>query len=404
MIIGIDASRANRSLRTGTEWYSFYIIQSLLAIDCDNSYILYLDKEPAADLSAALASYTNFSFKVLKWPLKYFWTLGRLSWEMLWHKPSVLFIPAHSLPLVHPRRTINTIHDIAFMRESGLYRKNKVHIESQFIKVLLGLVARVLTRWRYQLNSLDYLKWSTVYSVKHSQQIIAVSEFTKQELLDTYKKIDVQKISVVHNGYAKQVYHYIEDDEERQNCLSKYGLQEPFFLYVGRLEKKKNTHTLVEAFAVYKEAHPESDLQLVLVGNAGYGYDEIKYIIEEYNLARVVIMPGWIPEKDMPFIFSAATAFIFPTLYEGFGIPVIQAMACALPTLVSDIPVLHEIAGEASLFFDPHDRLELVNAMNRIVVDTDLRKDLKAKGLQRVSRFSWEKSAQETLNILTAKK
>lgn len=404
MIIGIDASRANKSLRTGTEWYSFYIIQSLLEIDRDNTYILYLDREPAVDLATALAPYTNFSFKILKWPLKYFWTLGRLSWEMLWHRPQVLFVPAHSLPLVRPHRTINTIHDIAFMREGNLYQKRKVHLQSRFLKVLLGLFARLLTRWHYQLNSLDYLKWSTVYSLKHSQRIIAVSEFTKQELLDTYKKVDAQKISVVHNGYPKQIYRPIEDSQTRRDCLSKYGLQEPFFLYVGRLEKKKNTHTLVEAFAIYKESHPESNLQLVLIGNAGYGYDEIKYIIEEYNLARVVIMPGWVPEEELPFIFSAATAFVFPTLHEGFGIPVIQAMACALPTLISDIAVLHEIAGEATLFFNPNDLLGLTKAMNIIATDIDLREDLKIKGLKQAAKFSWEKSAQETLSVLTAKK
>lgn len=403
MIIGIDASRANKSLRTGTEWYSFYIIQSLLAIDCDNTYILYVDKEPAEDLVEALALYKNFSFKVLRWPLKYFWTLGRLSWEMLWHCPQILFIPAHSLPLIHPRCTINTIHDIAFMREADLYRKKNLCLKNRFVKSLFKLFVCLFTRWHYQLNSLDYLKWSTVYSLKHSKKIIAVSEFTKKELIDTYNNFDTQKISVVHNGYPKQVYHYIEDEQAKNDYLSKYGLTKPFLLYVGRLEKKKNTHILVEAFAIYKEAHPESELQLVLIGNAGYGYDEVKYIVEEYNLARTVIMPGWVPEKDMPFIFSAATAFVFPTLHEGFGIPVIQAMACSLPTLISDIPVLHEIAGEASLFFNPNDRIELANAINRIVVDNVLREDLKLKGLKQAAKFSWEKSAQETLDILISK-
>jgi len=319
---------------------------------------------------------------------------------MLWHKPSLLFIPAHSLPLIHPRRTINTIHDIAFMREADLYQKKKLRLESRLVKSLLGIIIRIITRGRYELNSLDYLKWSTAYSLKHSQKVIAVSEFTKKELLDTYKKVKPNKISVVYNGYPKKIYHHIEDNQLRRDCLNKYGLQEPFFLYVGRLEKKKNTHTLVEAFAIYKEVHPESCLQLVLIGNAGYGYDEIKYIIEEYNLGKLVIMPGWIPEEDMSFIFSAATAFVFPTLHEGFGIPVIQAMACSLPTLVSDIPVLREIADDASMFFNPHDRIDLANAMNEIVVNEDLRQQLKAKGLKRAAQFSWDKSAQETLKIL----
>jgi len=403
MIIGIDASRANRSLRTGTEWYSFYIIQSLAKIDRENKYILYVDKEPESDLVQALSVYSNFSFKILKWPLKYFWTLGRLSWEMLVHRPQVLFVPAHSLPLIHPRHTVNTIHDIAFMREGGLYQKQKVRLENRVIRSLLNVLTRLITHGRYQSNSLDYLKWSTAYSLKHAHKIIAVSNFTKQELLATYKKADDSKIEVVYNGYPEKLYHFIEDDDDRRAVLDKYDFQEPFFLYVGRLEKKKNTHTLVEAFAIFKDAHPELDMQLVLIGNAGYGYDEVKYILEEYNLASSVIMPGWIPEFDMPAIFSAATAFVFPTLHEGFGIPVIQAMACGVPTLISDIPVLREIAADAALFFDPRSRVDLAEAMNRVASDADLRQNLKAKGLERAAQFSWEKSATETLKILTSR-
>ncbi|MCF7860441.1 glycosyltransferase family 4 protein [Patescibacteria group bacterium] len=401
MIIGIDASRANRALRTGTEWYSFYIIQSLASIDRTNQYILYIDKELEPDLAQALKPYPNFSFKILKWPLKYFWTLGRLSWEMLNNPPQVLFVPAHSLPLIHPRHTVNTIHDIAFMREAELYQKKKVRLENRLLKGLLNIFTRLITRGRYQSNSLDYLKWSTAYSLKHSRQVIAVSNFTKQELLATYKQADDKKIKVVYNGYPEKLYRFIESDVQRKAILDKYALREPFFLYVGRLEKKKNTHTLVEAFAIFKESHPESNTQLVLIGNAGYGYDEVKYILEEYNLSREVIMPGWIPEVDMPAIFSAATAFVFPTLHEGFGIPVIQAMACGVPTLVSDIPVLREIAATASLFFDPRDRMQLAEVIHRVDVDASLRQELKTKGLARAAQFSWQKSAAETLQILT---
>jgi len=289
------------------------------------------------------------------------------------------------------------------MREGGLYQKQKVRLENRVIRSLLNVLTRLITHGRYQSNSLDYLKWSTAYSLKHAHKIIAVSNFTKQELLATYKKADDSKIEVVYNGYPEKLYHFIEDDDDRRAVLDKYDFQEPFFLYVGRLEKKKNTHTLVEAFAIFKDAHPELDMQLVLIGNAGYGYDEVKYILEEYNLASSVIMPGWIPEFDMPAIFSAATAFVFPTLHEGFGIPVIQAMACGVPTLISDIPVLREIAADAALFFDPRSRVDLAEAMNRVASDADLRQNLKAKGLERAAQFSWEKSATETLKILTSR-
>lgn len=401
MIIGIDASRANRPWRTGTEWYSFYIIKHLAAIDRKNQYLLYLDKEPAPDLAAALKPYPNFRFKILSWPWHYFWTLGRLSWEMLCHRPDVLFVPAHSLPLIQPRRTVNTIHDIAFAREGDLYLKKKVRSEYRHGRKFLNFLVHLLTRGRYEPNSLDYLSWSTAYALKHAAKIIAVSEFTKKEIIDVYSERYADKITVVHNGYPRQIYQPIPAAAERQAILERYGLEEPFFLYVGRLEKKKNTPALVEAFSLFKEANPQSALRLALIGNAGFGYDEIKYIIEEYNLGREVMMPGWVAEEDMPAVFSAAYAFVFPTLHEGFGIPVLQAMACGLPAVMSDLPVLKEIAGSAALYFNPRDKSSIAAALSTIVKDQALHQALTVQGLERAQQFSWEKSAQETLKVLT---
>jgi glycosyltransferase involved in cell wall biosynthesis len=403
MIIGIDASRANRSLRTGTEWYSFYIILNLAAIDRNNQYILYLDKAPANDLAAALKAYPNFRLQILRWPWPYFWTLGRLSWEMLMHAPDVLFVPAHSLPLIHPRRTVNTIHDIAFARESDLYQKKGVRLETEWLKRFFNFIIRLFTCGRFNSNSLDYLIWSTAYALRHAFRIIAVSSFTKQEIIDIYTDKYADKIRMVHNGYPRDLYQPWSDNPQRRKILEKYSLDEPFFLYVGRLEKKKNTAALVEAFAIFKEVNPSSDVKLVMIGNAGFGYDEVKYIIEEYDLGRSVMMPGWVVEEDLPAIFSSARAFVFPTLHEGFGIPALQAMACGVPALLSDLPVLREIAGEAALYFNPRDKQAIASAMTRIYKDESLSKSLSAQGLQQVSHFSWEQSARETLSILEEK-
>ncbi|MDP3836917.1 MAG: glycosyltransferase family 1 protein [bacterium] len=401
MLIGIDASRANRSLRTGTEWYSFYIISHLAAIDRENEYVLYLDKEPVADLAAAVSLYSNVRFKILKWPWRYFWTIGRLSLEMIKNRPDVLFVPAHSLPLIHPRRTVNTVHDIAFIRENRVYQKRDISTKSGRLSII-DLLVRIFTRGKYQSNSLDHLSWSTAYSVRNASRIIAVSEFTKNEILDVYGEHVASKTQVVYNGYPEDLYYERRDPRERNTVLEKYGIEEPFFLYVGRLEKKKNTAALVESFSLYKEAYPESEVRLVLIGNAGYGYDEVKYIIEEYNLSRWVLIPGWVNEDDLPVIFSAALAFVFPTLHEGFGIPALQAMAAGTPALLSDLPVLHEVAGEAALYFDPRDRASLASALAYIASNENLRATLTEQGLDRCRLFSWEKSARETLSVLTS--
>jgi glycosyltransferase involved in cell wall biosynthesis len=400
MIIGIDASRANLVRKTGTEWYSFYLIKNLAEIDKTNTYWLYLNQPPRAELQEAVKNNPNFSFKLLKWPFLSFWTLGRLTLEMLYRRPDVLFIPAHTLPLFGPKHTVNTIHDIAFVSERNLYRAVEAKTNRKGTRKLINVFVKLLTLGRYRSDSVDYLYWSTAFALRHAEKIIAVSEFTKQDIINLYPKTVPAKIVVVHNGY-NDLYRRLPDNPEKTKAvLDKYALEAPYFLYVGRLEKKKNISTLVESFAFLKENHPEIDAKLVLIGDAGFGFDEIKYTIEEFDLNNQVIMPGWVAEEDLPCIMNAAAAFIFPSKHEGFGIPVLQALACGIPTAVSDIPVLREIAGDSVLYFDQNDKRAIAFALARILVDKDLRQNLVAKGLERVKEFSWRRCAEETLAIL----
>ncbi len=401
MIIGIDASRANLLHKTGTEWYSFYLIKNLAAIDKTNTYWLYINKPARSELIEAVNDNPNFSFKFLKWPFFSFWTLGRLTLEMLWCRPDVLFVPAHTLPLFSPRRTLNTIHDIAFVRAHNLYRAVEAKTGSAGMRRLINFFVKLLTLGRYRSDSVDYLYWSTAFALRHARKIIAVSEFTKQDILNLYPKTPADKVAVIHNGYNNELYRRLPATPEKTAAvLDKYALEAPYFLYVGRLEKKKNISALVEAFASLRENHPEIKAKLVLIGDAGFGYDEIRYTIEEFNLNRKVIMPGWVAEEDMPYIMNAAAAFIFPSKHEGFGIPVLQALACGIPTAVSDLSVLREVAGDAVLYFNQNDTHLLAEAMKKILTDEDLRKTLVIKGLERVKKFSWRKCAEETLALI----
>lgn len=400
MLIGIDASRANRIRKTGTEWYSFYLIENLAKLDKKNSYRLYLDEEPREDLKKVVKSNPNFSFRVLRWPLNFFWTLGRLSLEMLFRRPDVLFVPAHTMPLFYPKKTIVTIHDVAFAREDRLYRFEEANTDAPWSKKIINLFIRALTRGKYQGNSIDYLNWSTNFALKKAWKIITVSEFTKKEILDIYPFAEEKKITAIHNGFPSHAFLPLKNQDGKQEVFSKYGIEMPYFLYVGRLEKKKNTPMLIEAFSLIKEAHPELREKLVLLGNAGFGFDEVKYLIEQFNLGNEVISTGWVEEHDLPIIFNNASSFVFPTRHEGFGIPVIQAMACGLPVVASDIPVLREIAGDAVLYFDANNKEALAMAMYDSVTNQELRRDLIAKGFVQALRFSWEKCASETLSII----
>lgn len=400
MLIGIDASRANRLMRTGTEWYSFYLIKELAKLDKNNKYILYLDKEPFEDLRQVIADKKNWQFKVLKWPWSYFWTLGRLSLEMLFKKPDILFVPAHGLPFFCPKKTITTIHDIAFKREEKVYRREKIKTKKSILLKLSKRLITLFSRGNYQANSLDYLDWSTNRSLKVAKKIIAVSQFTKNDLLKYYNTAKAEKIVVIHNGYNQEKYNTKQDKKKAEEILNKYGIIKPYFLYVGRLEKKKNTPRLLEAFSLIKENYPDWPINLVLVGKASYGYDEVKYVIEDYHLSPLINMPGWIDDDDMVYIYQSSLAFIFPTKHEGFGIPVLEAMASETPTVISDLPVLREVAGNASLFFDQNNVQAISEALIKIYQDESLRLNLKEKGLKRVEQFSWQKTANLTLDLI----
>ena len=404
MVIGIDASRANLKNKTGTEWYSFYLIKYLAIIDKTNSYKLYLDREVSQELLELIKDSPNFTYHTLNWPLNIFWTLGRLSWEMLWKAPDVLFVPAHGIPLIHPRKTVNTIHDIAFVRDSSVYKTEVLRASTKSKRKIVRSLIRLLSLGHHDGNSLDYLQWSTEFSLKHASDIITVSQFTKEEILDFYHKTKAEKISVIYNGYPGQLYNNEISSDKVQEVLKKYDLPTPFFLYVGRLERKKNTPYLIEALSIIRSEYPNIKEKLVLIGNASYGFDEVKYSIEEFNLGREVVMPGWVEEVDLPYIFKGASAFIFPTRHEGFGIPVIQALACGLPTAASDLPVIHEIADDAVLYFDYNDKKAIAEAMVEVVVNKKLRTELIEKGLKQAKKFSWLDCAKQTLEVLENKR
>jgi len=404
MIIGIDASRANRCYKTGTEWYSYYLIKGLSEIDNKNTYWLYSNTPLIDGLDEIVKTKKNFKAKILKWPFCGFWTLGRLSLEMLkfWARPDVLFIPAHSLPFFFPKKTLNTVHDIAFTQEGASYDYPKFFQKNKIIgRLFAGYLKLHFLLKRRQIKSLstDYIDWSTESALLHSKKIITVSEQTKKEIIATYKT-DPAKIEVVHNGYNDVLYKKVSDSAAMSKVLEKYGLTSGFMLYVGRLEKKKNIAAMIEAFALLREKHPEIKIKLVLVGMAGYGYDEIKYTVEEYNLNSEISALGWVPEDDMPYIYNAARVFVFPSHHEGFGIPVIQALACGVPAVVSDIPVFREVTGECALFFDKDDKNDMAEKMFMALSDENLRQKMITTGYERVKNFSWKKCAAETLAVI----
>ncbi|MBL7047693.1 MAG: hypothetical protein ISR95_08730, partial [Candidatus Marinimicrobia bacterium] len=245
MVIGIDASRANEVKKTGTEWYAYHLIQEFKKIaDPNDQFILY-SKEPLRDELAKLPS--NFKSKVLNWPPKFLWTQLRLSFEMLFQRPSVLFVPAHTIPVIHPRNTITTLHDVGFERFHNLYSKKTIGYNTSFAKWLVNILVRILTLGKYGSNEYDYHRFSARFALKHAKKILTISKFSKKEIIDLFGANYAKKISVIPLAYDKSSFETTYSEATKDQVLKKYNIRKPYILYIGRLEEKKNIIGLVEA-------------------------------------------------------------------------------------------------------------------------------------------------------------
>lgn len=369
MLIGIDASRANKPIKTGTEWYSYHLIQWFKKLDKDNHYFLYTNVPLKRGLGKCPK---NFEEKVLNWPPGRLWTQFRLSWEMIKRRKKIdaLFVSAHVIPMIHPKNTTVTIHDIGFERFPEIYP------------------------W----YDIVYHKWAVRFAKYRAKKIITISKFSKKELINVFK-IKPEKIHVIYNGYDKKMYRPY-DRKEIKSIEQKYHLNFSYFIFIGRLEEKKNTPFLIECFAKFKQKNPDSKHKLVLIGRKGHGFEKIEENIKKYGLENEIIFPGWIQTEDLAKILAGAEAMIFPSLYEGFGIPVIEAMACAVPVVCSNTASLPEVADDAAILIDPKNKEQIVSGMEKVIFNENLRNDLIEKGLGNVKRFSWGNCARETLKVI----
>lgn len=369
MFIGIDASRANKKERTGTEWHSYYLIQELKKISHPNDQFVLYSKEPLRDGLEDLPK--NFLSRVLNWPPRYFWTQLRLTWEMIRDKPDVLFIPAHILPLIVGKKTLTLCHDVGFERYPELYSKKDLY----------------------------YHRFGIRRAKVSADKIIAPSEFTRQEMIKLYQ-IPPEKIITIYNGFDPTFWQDPVMIEEQRKVFAKYQIQKPYLFYIGRLELKKNIPNLIIGFRKYLHKHPDSDLKLVLAGNYGYGFNQILKLISDIQLNDQIILTGYLSRNEHKVILTMAEIFIFPSNYEGFGFPVLEAMACQVPVICSNRASLPEIAGPAAELVDPDRPEMMVMAIEKILTDNSRRQELIDKGRKRCQDFSWQRCAEKTYQLI----
>ncbi len=234
--------------------------------------------------------------------------------------------------------------------------------------------------------------------LRYSHGLIAISEATKRDLV-TLLGIAPEKIAVIHPGIDHALFNpdNAGDGERRREVLARYGIAGRFLLYVGDSEWRKNLRRVLEALAGI-----DGDLGIVLAGKRALTDAKLHGWVRELGLEARVVIPGYVPDADLPVLYGAAQAFVFPTLYEGFGFPVVEAMACGCPVITSNVSSLPEIAGDAALLVDPLGVAEIGSAMKKIVAEPELRQRMVATGLRRAALFSWERCAAETLAFLKA--
>ncbi len=357
MTIGIEAERANNPHKTGVEHYAKQLILHLAQIDSQNTYILYLRTPPEAWF---LQLPKNFTVKVMPFPL--FWTQLRLSWEMLMSPVDVLFIPASALPLVHPKKSVVTIHDIAW----------KFYPET-FTPFM---------RW--------FLEWSTKFAVTKASRIIAVSQATKQDLVEQYN-IAEERVVVVHHGYEAP-------QDQFNNLTSKQPNK--YILFLSTLQPRKNLGRLIDAFAALKANLPELPHKLVVVGKPGWQFESILQKLEEHK--DIVEYKNYVPDNERLALLKNADLLVQPALYEGFGMQILEAFAAGVPVACSNVSSLPEVAGDAAVYFNPLQVQDIQHTLQSVLLDASLRHALAEKGKLRLQQFSWQKCAQETLAVLSA--
>lgn len=365
MLIGIDASRAVSKQKTGTEYYSYEIIKNILNIDHADKFVLYAPHSPAKG-DSLLAFTENTQWRII--PLGRLWSQLRLSWELLFHRPRpyVMFEPAHTIPLFAPGKMVVTVHDLGFIHFPKLY----------------SLSARI------------YHRFCMRFSVRRAKQIIAISEFTKKDIVDYYK-VDPAKITVIHLGV-----NFAKFSPSGPSKNLPFNIKAPYILYTGRLEAKKNIINLIKGFNLVREKVP--NLSLVLAGKRGYGWEAIKKTINQLPkiTQEKIIQPGYINDEEYILLLQNAAVFSLISNFEGFGLPILEAMACGVPVVCSDTTSLPEIAGEAAILVAPKKPEEIARAFAKIVLNEEIRKQLIAAGLKRVEQFSWTEAAKKTLAVL----
>lgn len=373
--IGIDIRLIGKN-RTGDEAVFFNLTKEFAKIGKDFEFELFtdvIDEEKLAEISKRLeiGSVENFKIIPIKTKNRYSWNF----WDLPRHlrkNPVDIYLTQYITPFFVPKKIkiVTIIHDISF------------NFFPQFIKK----------------SDLFFLQTLIPLSIKRADKVLGVSEFTRNEII-RYYNAGPEKVDFFHNAVSGDFKKQDVSDGKLVEIRKKYSLPEKYVLYLGTLQPRKNIPLLIESFARIKNRL--GDVKIVLVGNRNaHNFDvRIDESIRKHNLADSVVFPGFVDEEDKAAIYKSAHAFIFPSLYEGFGIPLLEAFETGTPVLASDIPSLREVGGDGALFVDPGAIDKFSEALYAICVDESIRTGIVSSGKEKAEYFCWEKTARKLLGI-----
>ena len=359
--IAIDASRSTTSKPTGTETYALRLIQALIAANERASapclFSLYFRDRAQPGLFSQSAQVEEIAA-----PFPRLWTHLRFAAALWKSKPDITFVPAHTLPIAFPGRAIVTVHDLGFKHFPA------AHPPAQRA----------------------YLDATTRFSQSRADLVFADSQATAADLAHFYGTAE-SKIRVIYPGV--DTANLRATAEDIASAREKYQLPKRYFIFIGTLQPRKNIERIVQAFARWQQSSDDNDAALVLAGGKGWLYDEA-WLEGARNLRQT----GYISQDDKAALLGGALALVFPSLYEGFGFPAVEAMIAGAPVIASNSSSLAEIVGDNGLLVDPLNVDAIASAMSRVSDDEHLRQDLIHKGFQRAKHFTWESAAEHAMS------
>lgn len=364
-VADLDAERID-----GTRVYILHMLRHFGILAPEDSFRIY--HRTTFNPALAPPSFSNYIVKAMDFP--FLWTQTRFAGELFFHTPDVLWMPMHNLPFVRRTnmRTVVTVHDLAYKYFPQYFPRRDV----------------------WELNLLGD------FAIQNADHLIAVSESTKRDILQWYPSVKEENITVVYHGFDADLFSLERNMTEESRMKKSLGIDGEYLLYTGAIQPRKNLEVLIEAFTILKERGDAKSLKLVLAGGDAWLSDLVHTKVAESPFRDDIIMPGQIAFGDLGHLMRGASVYVFPSLYEGFGIPVLEALASRIPVITADNSSLREVGGNAVEYFDASDVEALAEKMQMVIADESLRNGMIVRGLEQVKKFSWEKCAKETLGVL----